>query len=412
MDATNCTNFYATDRTFQRTPIGTCETSLIGIILFTLTMFILRLIPVILMTKYWLKNKKNNKKFPVSALIGCMFNIILIVAVVLILLNISNVDNGIAFSMFSLQFLTLVVDYIRDVVKVVHMGDRIIGGRGKNRNNQHLYELDSFGKFNIFIQSISIMASTIILVVLAPVFIEYDELLGSIGFASKAFFTLFCFGGKIYQYERVVRSIKSTNGQGLTKKQIIIKRNLRISQIETFFFGLVLGTLIFALISARIIPWTFYGVYFIAYLDASVALLKVMHARGRQVLRRISQAIDGFRMSKRFPVVFDQNGDVVTTATNSPATPGEGEKKLLPRGGKRNPSAHTSIRGGAMTSVMSSVVDITSKVDIMDDALLGYDGGWEGSAVYKTRMATLSDGDNSGREVASSVDWVVRENGM
>src|SRR5690349_14594620 len=114
MDTRNCTSYlYATDRIFEPTPIGTCDVNLIPIYILFTFIAVLRLCATV---KKWSSHIRRVRLGVRSSIIGPVLYTCLtccyIVFFVLILTDITSVENGFSFSVFSIGYLAFAAIYL------------------------------------------------------------------------------------------------------------------------------------------------------------------------------------------------------------------------------------------------------------------------------------------------------------
>jgi hypothetical protein len=94
---------------------------------------------------------------------------------------------------------------------MVNLGQKIIGKHHSDliKGTDRLAKFDVFGKTMLFIQMFSLLASTVVLVVLSPILTDAELVLSRLGFGFKGVFVWFCLFGYVHQYQRCIKAIKS-----------------------------------------------------------------------------------------------------------------------------------------------------------------------------------------------------------
>ena len=261
MDTTNCSAFWGTDQLFQRTPQGTCNSSLIFVWVFygVITLGI----RFIASTRKWLshfeRKRKNLKTSALGPTISLSLSISYTLFLVLFLTNIINVFNGFSFSLYTVCYLLFAAMYSLSLFRMVRLGAKFVSVSNKELGNTSA--LEKFDKWGLFFIGSAALAATlmsIVLIIVGPIMPDKDELLGQIGWASKGGFQFFITLGLIWQLQRCyfLVSLKLPNSD----MKILVLRKLRRSQLHYTIFGMGLAVFYFIL-AAQLIPWT-YGLDF------------------------------------------------------------------------------------------------------------------------------------------------------
>ena len=193
MDTTGCSSGWATDVAFQRIDLGSCNSSLIAYWIVTMTICLAKFICSVKRTATWFERKhsgQNRGRWPIPPAVSIFASVAYFVLFTLTGLNIVNVFNGVTFSLFSLCFISISFDYLMMLLKLVRLGQKIIpmSLRQAEGDHQHLPSLEKFNMVGLgllFLQFFSMISSSLVLIVLSPIFPEQDTLFGSIGFSLK-----------------------------------------------------------------------------------------------------------------------------------------------------------------------------------------------------------------------------------
>ena len=218
MNTTGCPEGYASDQMFQGTAPESCETPLAAYYSYTLFIVVTKFLTAGKIMSNWIhrkreaKNPKTAKKLgsvPYVAINATFFVIINFIIAILGGLNLINFHNGLTLMLFSVAFLPFAWAYTNGLLKLVHLGERIIP-----RSHQHLAEnylqlatFDNLGKSLLVFQVASLVTSSAVLIILGPIMPQHEQIFLQVGFAFKAFFAMFSVAGYVYQFERCIRVI-------------------------------------------------------------------------------------------------------------------------------------------------------------------------------------------------------------
>ena len=256
MDTTNCSDLFATDRILIRTPVGTCNSSLVFFYVFYVVVLVLRYTAAFLRWKRHLNRKRHRLlTSPLSPILSFMTANMQAIFFFLIFQNTANVNNGISFSLFSLTFLPFASQYFLELYRLVRLGTRIGAMNDPELKNSSVEVFDQFGTFLVFVAGLSVIVASVALIFLSPIFPEHDILLGTIGFASKGLFLALITVGIIWQMKRCAKVIEVKMPDSLKKTQALKK--IRYGEISYASFGF-LTAIFFFLLASQIFPWYWY----------------------------------------------------------------------------------------------------------------------------------------------------------
>ena len=257
MDPTNCTAGIVTDRLFMRTPIGTCNSSIVGFEVFFGVVLILRFSAAFLRYRRHLQRKKRRLlTSPISPILSFLTVFLQALFFSLAMRNVITVDNGLSFSVFSLVFLSFGCQYIIELYRLVRLGSRIGTFHLNDRQSSSALEsFDRLGLILVFFSGISVIVITVTLVFLSPSYPQYDILLGTIGFASKGVFQGLVTFAIVWQMRRCMIVIRQKMPDSILKTKAL--RKLCYGMMSYSTFGLFTATF-FLLLAAQVFPWYWY----------------------------------------------------------------------------------------------------------------------------------------------------------
>ena len=208
----------------------------------------------------------------------------------LCLYDVANADNGWSFSLYSLIFLSFSLSYIIEFLRVVRLGLQIgnirnVNSKGENELEEHqrqqLKALDGFLLLVVVLSALSVVVMSIALIILSPVFPEYEVTLAVIGFTSKGFFLVFVTLGILWHLQRCHIFVKRNMPDSPIKERAL--RKFRFGQLSYAIFGL-LPTLYYFLLASRSFPWYWYCLFGISGI-LEIAGQIVLEFRKRNVHR-------------------------------------------------------------------------------------------------------------------------------
>jgi len=277
MNRTGCPADLATDGAFQAATVGACDTNIIGFYVYTL-LFVagLKFVSALKQFSNWMSRPTHKRKIPRGPLNSLMFCTVLIILAVLVGENIVNYKNGFSFSLFSVGFMNFVWSYSVGLKRLVSLGEKIIpkSSRGTSASSQ-LANFDGLGKVLFTIQTISAVVSSVVLIVLSPIFTQNELVVSRIGFGSKGVFMAFCIGGYVYQFQRCIKTIRNVQDNAMVLKsdpamkrdmdKVILK--MRGNQMVHVLFG---GppALTFILLAAGAVPANVWVVFLVPLMES------------------------------------------------------------------------------------------------------------------------------------------------
>jgi hypothetical protein len=196
MDITGCPPGFATDRAFLRNQPTLCDVDLN--VFWSTTMFIciIRTIAFFLKSHAYLQMNgcKIHYRRIVSVVVSLWSVIAYFLSSILAGLSIANAANGGTFALYSLTYLPFIIDFTMMLFKIVRLGKGVIA----LPKSQDMGNTDYLSKFTgvmtamVSLQIALAMVSTIMLIILSPVYPDQDIVFGIIGFASKGSFQILC----------------------------------------------------------------------------------------------------------------------------------------------------------------------------------------------------------------------------
>lgn len=198
MDTTLCPPGMATDRAFLRdVPVGTCNVSATAFWGIVMSIAVVRTIAFFGKVRNYVAavglTFKSRRIF--SVLVSLASAVSYIVLGILLGLNVVNADNGWSFSLYSIGYFPFIVDFTMMLFKIVRLGRRIIAlprDQMTNVDTDYLSKFTKKGMVLAFLQIVMACVSSVVLIILSPIMPERELLLGTIGFASKGMFQIFC----------------------------------------------------------------------------------------------------------------------------------------------------------------------------------------------------------------------------
>ena len=221
----------------------------------------------------WRARSNHSTKIPRGPLSSFVFSLLQFVMMILSGMNIINFSNGISFSLVSMIFLSFAYSYTVGLIRVVSLGEKIIpkARRQDTEAFRNLRNFDGLGRFMLICQVIFLLASSIVLIILSPVFPEHVEVIARVGWGCKSAFLLCCQCGYWYQFERCIRTIKSVTDNSAAIRANDFEKKLRDAEfmsaiikmrknqaIHVFAFS---ATILFFLLAAGFINGTVWIVY-------------------------------------------------------------------------------------------------------------------------------------------------------
>jgi hypothetical protein len=184
--------------------------------------------------------------------------------------NAANVDNGISFSLYSLGYISFIVNYSVLLVRTVRLGQRLIPKAFLHRTELNfLSKFNKPGMFLIIIQSIAAFISCIALGVVCPLLPSDDIVLGVVGFSTKGTFQMLCILGIVLQFERCIRALDifrvqvASSPTIATDHELQLTRTIRIMRQRQWTILLLGGgvSIIYIIFAAQAVPWTWVWVF-------------------------------------------------------------------------------------------------------------------------------------------------------
>jgi hypothetical protein len=260
MDTRNCSSsLYATDRLFELNPIGTCDVSLVAIWVMFILIVLLRTAATV---KKWLNHCRRLRLGVRSSVIGPVLYTCLalcyVVFFILILTDVTSVDNGFSFSVFTAGYLAFSAIYCVSLLRMVRLGvGAAVPGSSNDLGVQAkiLQRFDFGGYFLLVLATVGIIVTSIVQIVISPIFPEKNLAVGAIGWASKGIFMACMTFGLVWQLQRCVILVQVKLPESPRKHQILWK--VRRQQIHYLGFG-VPFTIYFILLAVHVLPWTWY----------------------------------------------------------------------------------------------------------------------------------------------------------
>lgn len=211
MNRTNCPALFATDQAFQRGTPGACDTSFPGFLVFCLMATFLSLITALKQYSNWKKRGKHQSRIPRGPITQLTYSLLQAgLLIPLIAVNLANFQNGVSFSLYTINFLPFAYAYTVGLLRLVSLGEKIIpkSRRPVGESAASLAEFDSFGKMMFATQSMSIVVTSAMLIILSPILTDYENVISRIGWGTKSLFLFVCQCGYWYQFERCIKAIR------------------------------------------------------------------------------------------------------------------------------------------------------------------------------------------------------------
>jgi hypothetical protein len=211
MNTTGCPAFLATDEMFQANTEGACDTSLIGYGVYFGFICFLSFASAIRQTLTYLnlrkQGRKKRRRFPLAIINVFLLFLGIFLMALLGGLNVANFSNGGAAAIYSLAYLPFAWAYTYGLIKIVRLGEKMLPKAHRGAHG-HLGRFDLLGKCLFAFQLLSIISGTVALGVLAPILTQYETTILRIGFGAKCLFIAFSLAGYVYQFERLIRTIR------------------------------------------------------------------------------------------------------------------------------------------------------------------------------------------------------------
>jgi len=273
----------ATDEAFRANIDGSCDTSFVGYYTFALITIAIKLLSVVKQFANWFQRPTHRSKLPRGPLISLVFASSQLLFMFLIGFNLASYRNGVSFVLLSIGFLPFAHAYSIGLVRLVNLGEKILPKSSRNAETiKRVTGFDGPGKLLFAIQVVSLVVSTVVLIVLSPILVEYEMVLSHVGFGTKALFMLFCIGGYVYHFERCIRAIQAVQrdvhqikiansgakepGDASDLRPVV--RKMRLAQLP-HLCGTSPAALIYLLIAVDAVPATVYTVITTILLEAS-----------------------------------------------------------------------------------------------------------------------------------------------
>jgi hypothetical protein len=308
MDTSGCLEGFATDVAFESPNSEIqCKTTLALYWSLCAIFLSLRFIALAKQFLNWkTSNARRNRKnqLPVAVSVSAVQLVMNVILWILIGTNVVNVYNGGAWSLLSLVFLPFAFISTVILLRTVRLGSKIIPlARDIGDASLRLFTL--FGKVLIFVQLFSILSATLTLIILSPVFPNMHDLLGRIGFASKAIYlTSFC-SGMVMQFQRCINAIRKVenriedfviqqetpsvtgaSGAPTTDKPHLVRYQKQVRETNyaiklmrqhqtVFLVAWVFGAIEWFLIAAGLFQWSTFVIYVYAFVYETVSSLFV-----------------------------------------------------------------------------------------------------------------------------------------
>jgi len=255
MDYTNCTQYWATDHLFERTPIGSCNSSLIFLWTYHGLIVFLRILAVVKKWMNYFAIPIANRKYriPIGPWLASCLAVGYLIFFILLLFDVINVDNGISFSVFTICYLFFAAIFIRSYLRMVKLGTKIATASKDVGNTAALEKMDRYGYILMSIATFFLFLTSTVLIFAGPIHPEDDLLFGQIGWASKGAFQVCITLGLMWQMQRCYDFLKDRLPDSSPKKKEVLHR-LKRSQQHYSLFGMVVAVL-FLLLASRVLLW-------------------------------------------------------------------------------------------------------------------------------------------------------------
>ena len=356
MNRQNCSHLFATDQLFQRTPTGTCDSSIIVFAALYPVLLIIRLTAAISRCQRFYsrrKGGKTQKNSPILPLLSLVYVLTKIVFFLLVIQNVVNVFDGWTFSIFSLVFLFFAATYFLELLRIVRLGTRI-GSYNDSISNHSLEAFDRIGLLLVILSVTSAIAISVLLVILSPIFPEHDILFGVIGFASKGLFLCFVTFGLLWQIQRCYGVISSKMPDSQRKANAL--QRLRQAQINYRLFGF-LSALFFFLLASEIFPWYWYVVLGVTGVPEALSQV-VLECKMRKMVKPSSSShTDGTKG-------FQKNVEPTSSSNNHNRTASEEFNRRLSLGMRKK------MKKAKFRLNLSRVTEVSENHSIQSDAQL------------------------------------------
>lgn len=190
MNSKNCSFGWATDNIFQRTPTLDCSSNLIAFWTVTSFLSFIRLLSAIRRYYTWKtqtpSKERPKTRFPYSSIISFSDTLFFLLCCILSGLDIINVYNGFSFAFISLVFIPFVFDLSISLLRLVRLGKKIIPLVAEDVDElNELQKFEKIGSVLFLIQTFSALTSSVLLMIISPIFPEHDLVLAQIGFGLK-----------------------------------------------------------------------------------------------------------------------------------------------------------------------------------------------------------------------------------
>jgi len=203
MDTTGCPPGLATDRVFLKdTPVGLCNVELALYWGISFTVCALRLIAFLGKVRNYVAvvgfRIRSRRILTVLVSLGSTVSYFLLAS--LIGVNVVNADNGWSFSLYSIGYFAFIIDFTMMLFKIVRLGRRVIALPKEQLGQTEDDYLAKFTKRGIvlaFLQIVMAIVSSIVLIIMSPIYPDKELVLGTIGFATKGMFQILCSFGII-----------------------------------------------------------------------------------------------------------------------------------------------------------------------------------------------------------------------
>ena len=253
MDYTNCSSLWGTDHLFERTALGTCDSSLLFVWIFYGAMLIIRFVAAAKKwTKHLARKQSGLKTSPLGPILATALATGYTIFLILFLTGIINVENGFSFSAYTVCYLFFAAIYSLSLFRMVRLGAKIVSVSKELDNSSSLQVLDRYGYFFVAIAVSGLFLMSTVLIFAGPIHPEADLLLGIIGWASKGVFQMCITCGLVWQLQRCYILIGTKMPASLRKVQILAK--LRRSQLHYLVFGLSISVY-YVCLAARVLLW-------------------------------------------------------------------------------------------------------------------------------------------------------------
>jgi hypothetical protein len=196
MDTTGCPAGLATDRAFYAEGNPFCGTQLSVFYGVTITVCVGRTIACLAKLQHYLKRAGctvRNKKI-VTMMVSIWSTLFYFLGSILIGLNVANAENGWSFSIYSICYLSFIIDFTMMLFKVVRLGKGIIALPRRELLGEvdYLQKFTLVGRSLVVFQIVMALTSSTCLIILSPALPHAEYVLGTIGFATKGAFQISC----------------------------------------------------------------------------------------------------------------------------------------------------------------------------------------------------------------------------